>query len=887
MSKNFPIHGRTGLAVLLAGTLVVAACGGSEPEVEPVRNLSVPRATLAPSGPSAGVSVTTLPPEPGGIIGSVIGDMTSTVDRLEPEVPVWDVPRSPTWNVERRERYQEAEKFVEYLPVIVDLPVPFDPRVAADAIREGTKALDVDDARWPAGLRHASLDPAIAKATTDLVAAMNRIPGWLDRSVSLAGMYAASDVIYPPVAPQVGDDQANDRGVVLEPPTDRRITGTEYLAQIGLGPQVRAFLSVAEIDDLVAKGLIVGATLDRYVTTTLDTSTDVIGSQELSTYHGLDGSGTAVAVLDTGVLSAHDAFRGKIVDEGCWALDGTCPGGSVVAVGARSGEPCSFHTGCDHGTHVAGIAVGDPQSGPSVGHRGVAPGADLLAFRVFGQNPETGAPGAWSSDYIAALARVASQSSRHRIVAANLSLGGGEYRSACDVENLGMTIMVDVLTLLDVAVVIASGNDGWSDRVSFPACVSRAVTVGASQYDDVIASYSNIAAGMVDLFAPGGSGSSGWLIDAPSVANDMTTANDERKRGTSMAAPHVAGAIALLAQADPALLTIELVDVLRRTGVMVTDTRIASGASAPRIDLAAAIPTPTSVGLRTVEEFPGQRLTYSVGAVASARSATEWSAAIDVAPDPASGFDHTAAETAIAYVAVRGGELEWMRTDEMGSMIEIAHRIGHSATACRETGPSRAYRMEFDPRRFRSGRNRLELRVTEGTIVDGISVLFISDRVSLGAVGSRVILAEGLAVINEDNRSVGIPLTSSVSLDRRDLGLHLGVADGQAAGESGLLLRTSTDAAVGSYVTPPDDFAAADGRIWDDRTYDLSGLGITGSPGLFGLSHDGVNPVITDRDCLAVVYAALNVGHRPVSLTKAPVLERLSAASATISIPRG
>jgi subtilisin family serine protease len=874
-------HVRRFLALMAVAASVAACSGGGEAD-EPTRNLSVSGISSPITRPGVATPVTTLPPEPGGIIGSVMSRVVETVRPVVPDLSAYDVPRGSVWERASLEKFRAAEKVAGYLPVIVQLPVPFDPRIAAEAIKAGASA--GNDALWPEGVPHSAVDPEIARATGQLVAAMSELPRWSDRSVSLRAMYEAADIVYPP-ANGAGDDvNTPDSGTVLIKPEDRSITITDYVGQIGFGPHIRTLLTVDEIDQLAAKGLIVGVSHDRYASTTLDDSTEIIGSLELSRFHGFDGSGTAIAILDTGVLSAHDAFSGKIVDEGCWALDSTCPGGRTQTMAAGGGEPCGFHTQCDHGTHVAGIAVGAARSGPSVDHQGVAPAADLIAYRVFGQNPETGKPGTWATDFTAALAAVAAQTGNHQIVAANMSLGGGDYTSACDVDYLYTTMMIDVLTLLDVAVVISSGNDGWTDRIGAPGCITKAVTVGATQYDDQVTSYSNMAAGMIDLMAPGGSGSGSWQIDAPSVASDMRTANDEGKQGTSMAAPHVAGALALLKEADPTATTYSLVEHLMRTGIVVTDGRIPGGVQAPRIDLARAVSVPTARGLTTVEEFSGARQTYSTGGVARQLAPTEWFGSINVNPDPGSGFDTTSADVAIAYVEVRGGELEWMRTASMGAVVIPAEEIGYSATACRATGPARAYRMEFDPRYFSLGRNQLELRVSEGTIVDGVSVLFISDPVAGGGPGARVILAEGLAVLNDDNSVVGIPLTSSVALDSRDLTLHIGVADGQTAGESGLLLKTSTDAVLGSYITPADDLAGVDGRIWDDRTYDLSGLGITGTPGILMISHDGVNPALSDRDCLAVVYAALNVGRRPITLSEAPVLERLTAATSEIVI---
>ena len=180
---------------------------------------------------------------------------------------------------------------------------------------------------------------------------------------------------------------------------------------------------------------------------------------------------------------------------------------------------------------------------------GVAPGANIIAMQVFtrfngadvcgtGQAP---CVASYQSDQMAALDELAALDSAHpswNIVAANLSLGGGSNTVACDTDARKQG--VDTLLAQGVATVIAAGNDGFGAKVSTPGCISSAVTVGATNDSDTVASYSNRGA-LLDVFAPGSSITSSVPDDGWATYN-----------GTSMATPHVVGALALMRQHTPA-----------------------------------------------------------------------------------------------------------------------------------------------------------------------------------------------------------------------------------------------------------------------------------------------------------------------------------------------
>ncbi len=313
---------------------------------------------------------------------------------------------------------------------------------------------------------------------------------------------------------------------------------------------------------------------------------------------GHSGSGYAVAILDTGTELNHPFFAGKIIAEGCYGTTNSsqgatslCPGGND-STAAGSSQRCSIG-GCDHGTHVAGIAAG---AAASAGRYGVARGANIISMQVFSRFDSSTSCGSstpcvlsYSGDQIAALDRVnALVIAGTKVASVNMSLGGGQYTATCDTNALKASI--DNLRSRGVATVIASGNSGYASAIAAPACISTAVSVG-STWDvssanscsgwtdsggvDRVACYSN-SASILDLLAPGSS-----------IESAVFSGAYGSKQGTSMAAPHVAGCWAILKAAKPAATVTEIEDALKATGVAVTDFR--NGIVKPRIDCKAAL----------------------------------------------------------------------------------------------------------------------------------------------------------------------------------------------------------------------------------------------------------------------------------------------------------
>lgn len=236
-------------------------------------------------------------------------------------------------------------------------------------------------------------------------------------------------------------------------------------------------------------------------------------------YPSSAGTGVQVHVIDTGVLSSHVDFGGRVVS-----------GYSAFSGGS---EDCN-----GHGTHVAGTSAGNQW--------GLAKNATIVAVRVLDCNGS----GSWSG-VIAGMDWVAGNHTKPSV--ANMSLGGGA----------NSTIDAAVQRMIDagVTVVVAAGNSNTNACNSSPARATNAITVGSTTSTDARSSFSNFGS-CVDIFAPGSSITSAWHTSS-TATNTIS--------GTSMASPHVAGAAALVlgqsALLTPAQVTSQLV-AAATTGVV-------------------------------------------------------------------------------------------------------------------------------------------------------------------------------------------------------------------------------------------------------------------------------------------------------------------------------
>lgn len=312
----------------------------------------------------------------------------------------------------------------------------------------------------------------------------------------------------------------------------------------------------------------------------LQRSVEIVGAVE-AWGMGFTGDGWYVAILDTGILTSHEMFQGKHIVEQCYALgddwydnvNGSCPNGLTEMSGP--GSAAHYENRFGHGTHVSGISAGNNHND----RFGVAKDANIIAVQVFSYFPGEDDVLSWDSDQLKGLEYVYTMRNTYNIASVNMSLGGSDRETNFCNTDTRASAMAN-LRAAGIATAVSSGNSSYCDAVNAPACVSSAIAVNASDKTDNETYYGNWHDVMVDLIAPGDN-----IASADPQAN-----NQYRSRsGTSMSAPHVAGAWAILKQFDGNMSCDEALTLFTNTGKLIYSSRCTSAQPKPRIDIGDAI----------------------------------------------------------------------------------------------------------------------------------------------------------------------------------------------------------------------------------------------------------------------------------------------------------
>ena len=311
---------------------------------------------------------------------------------------------------------------------------------------------------------------------------------------------------------------------------------------------------------------------DPYFSEQWDMTSSSYGINATNAWSQSTGKGITVAVIDTGILTNHPDMEGQLLpgydfisdaerardndgydadpsDEGDWAEPGACPSRS----GASKGQSSSWH-----GSHVAGTIAAHTNNNGGVA--GVAPDAKIVPIRVLGRCGSTSADTidaiTWASG--GEVNGVPVNKNPARII--NMSMGGPGTCPRFYQKTINAAVARGAV------IVAAAGNEDQDASKVAPASCENVVTVGASTNNGVRSPFSNYGAS-VDISAPGGDMDveTGIL----SLTDKSTTAPQDSTYatmvGTSQAAPHVAGTIALMLAANPDLKTEEIVTILQDT----------------------------------------------------------------------------------------------------------------------------------------------------------------------------------------------------------------------------------------------------------------------------------------------------------------------------------
>lgn len=356
----------------------------------------------------------------------------------------------------------------------------------------------------------------------------------------------------------------------------------ELLHQYSTIPALAGEITPEGLELLATHPAIASIQLDGRGTAGLSQARQIINADDVISGYGYTGDGLTVAVVDSGVDRDQPLIADDLLSQQVCFTNGDCAPNDTNSSGNAEDE-----TG--HGTAVAGVVT----SNDAV-HTGISPDAQIVAVRVL--NDENVG---FVADWVAGLEWIDTNQNGLGVDVVNISIqSDATYGGACDTEFPALDAVIDRLVDRGIVVVSISGNYGDTGRITAPGCHSRVITVGAT-YDfdgnysgercddpnaqiDEITCFTNSNSQM-NILAPGA------IIRAPL----FNTGENAAQSGTSIAAPMVSGAAALLLEANPELSPVEVREILQSTGRTITDTR--NGLEFPRVDVLAAVNTQIGV----------------------------------------------------------------------------------------------------------------------------------------------------------------------------------------------------------------------------------------------------------------------------------------------------
>jgi subtilisin family serine protease len=416
--------------------------------------------------------------------------------------------------------------------------------------------VDVSNIKEIQKMRH-PMRHLISAATMVTLFASHQAHAQLKIESALPAQFKTSNLVRVVILTRSELGQPNG-GLALSSPTaylSENLAGkVTHVKSIGGLPAASAEITSEALGQLANDPNIVLVTRDIPMPPTLIDSVPLIGGDKVHDL-GFRGTNRAVAVLDTGVQIDHPALAGAVLSEACFStatsnvfrVTSLCPGQfDMSSLPGAAGQCPREVDGCEHGTHVSGIVAGRKMSFDQKTFDGVAPAAKIVAIQVFTLFEGTNACGAavkcirsFTSDQLRALEWTFKHADEFKVASINMSLGSGFHDTPCDTTS-PLTEIIERLRSKGIPTVVAAGNDAFNDGMAEPACVSSVVSVAATKKDKSIdVSYSNVSK-LIHIAAPG-----------TEILSSVTGSGFAKLSGTSMAAPHVAAALALLREEFP------------------------------------------------------------------------------------------------------------------------------------------------------------------------------------------------------------------------------------------------------------------------------------------------------------------------------------------------
>ncbi|HET8936554.1 MAG TPA: S8 family serine peptidase [Polyangiales bacterium] len=326
--------------------------------------------------------------------------------------------------------------------------------------------------------------------------------------------------------------------------------------------------------------------LDGTGTGGLAQAVPAVGVDKVQSIRGLSGKGVTVAVIDSGASTMHPALKDAIVAQHCFTQL-ACPPGL-----ASEGE--SAEDDHNHGSNVTGIVA---SRGAGNIAKGYAPASNIVAVKVLNSNNA-----GQVSDWVAGFDWVADNLDKLKVNVINASLvSTAQYGTAsqCDSSEGALAAVTKMLVDKGIPITVSSGNTGATATMGAPACNTGVFAVGATYDADLgsqpeggtyrslggpnwpncsdnptntktIACFTCTAGARLDVLAPG-----------TQITSTGKGTGSSMFRGTSQAAPGVAGLAALMLECNPTLKPAMILDILKKTGEPIMDPR--TGMSYPLI----------------------------------------------------------------------------------------------------------------------------------------------------------------------------------------------------------------------------------------------------------------------------------------------------------------